>query len=78
MKIAIPIPDDVFANAERHARRTLRSRDQLYAEALAEYLTRHAPEEATESMSQVVDDLGGSTDEFAATSARRILGRTEW
>lgn len=78
MKTAISLPDDVFAAAERHARRTRKSRSQLYADAVSEYLLRHAPEEVTDAMNQAVAKLGEPTDEFIATSARRTLERTEW
>ncbi|MGH9460945.1 MAG: hypothetical protein ACRD1X_06980 [Vicinamibacteria bacterium] len=78
MKTAISIPDDVFRAAERHARRARKSRSQLYAEALSEYLARHAPDEVTEAMNKVVDELTEPIDPFVATAARRILERSEW
>ena len=78
MKTAISIPDDVFRAGERHARRAGKSRSQLYAEALSEYLARHAPDEVTEAMNQVVDQLNEPTGPFVAAAARRILERTEW
>lgn len=78
MKTAVSVPDDVFQAAERHAQRARKSRSQLYSEALTEYLTRHAPDEITEAMNKVVDELPGQTDPFVAASARRVLERTEW
>jgi metal-responsive CopG/Arc/MetJ family transcriptional regulator len=73
------LPDDLFRSAERHARRQRKSRSQLYAEALAEYLARHAPDEVTEAMNQVVERLGApGTEPFLADAARRVLERTEW
>src|SRR4051812_18924866 len=50
MKTAVSLPDRVYREAEGYARRTRKSRSQLYAEALAEYLARHAPDEVTEAM----------------------------
>lgn len=41
-------PDDLFRAADRQAKRSQKSRRQPYAEALAEYLAHHAPEEVTE------------------------------
>ena len=38
MKIAISVPDPVFDAAERLARELKKSRSQLYAEAVAEYV----------------------------------------
>lgn len=78
MKTAISIPDDVFRAAERHARRARKSRSQLYAEALSEYLARHAPDEVTEAMNKVVAELNEPIDPFVAAAARRILERSEW
>ena len=78
MKTAISLPDDVFRAAERHARRARKSRSQLYAEALSEYLARHAPDEVTEAMNHVIDQLTGPTDPFVTAAARRILERSEW
>ena len=78
MKTAVSVPDDVFHAAERHARRERKSRSQLYADALSEYLARHAPDEVTEAMNQVVNELPRPTDPFAAAASRRVLEQTEW
>ena len=78
MKTAVSLPDDVFRAAERHARRARKSRSQLYAEALSEYLARHAPDEVTEAMNKVVAEMNEPIDPFVATAARRILERSEW
>jgi metal-responsive CopG/Arc/MetJ family transcriptional regulator len=78
MKTAVSLPDEVFRAAERHARRARKSRSQLYAEALSEYLARHAPDEVTEAMNQVMDRLQEPTDPFVTAAARRILERNEW
>jgi metal-responsive CopG/Arc/MetJ family transcriptional regulator len=78
MKTAISVPERVFRAAERHARRAGKSRSQLYAEALTEYLTRHAPDEVTDAMNRVVDKVPAAPDAFVATAVRRVLERTEW
>ena len=78
MKTSVSIPDDVFRAAERHARRTRRSRSQLYAAALAEYLARHSPDALTEAMNQAVARLPELDDPFVREAARRILERSEW
>ncbi|MEP7344651.1 MAG: hypothetical protein ABI877_05275 [Gemmatimonadaceae bacterium] len=78
MKTAISLPDRIFRAAERHARRTQKSRSQLYAEAIAEYLARHAPEEVTEAMNRVVDQLRDGSDPFVAAAGRRVLKETQW
>jgi len=78
MKTAVSIPDDVFEDAERLARRAKKSRSQLFSDALREYVARHAPEEVTEAMDRVVAEVGDTVDEFAGAAARRVLDRTEW
>lgn len=78
MKTAVSLPDDVFEEAERQARRTKKSRSQLYAEAISEYLARHAPDDVTEAMNRVVDRLQEPTDPFVSSAARRVLERSAW
>lgn len=77
MKIAISVPDAVFREAERLARRLKKSRSQLYAEALRQYLARHSPDEVTAALDAVCQDVG-PPDPFAAAAARRVLERSEW
>ena len=84
MKTAISVPDRFFKQAERHARRTGKSRSQLYTDALAEYLARHTPDAVTERMDEVCAKLGGEGGggaedaRFTRTAARRILGKETW
>lgn len=78
MKTAISIPDKVYEGAERLARRLRKSRSQLYAEAVAEYLSRHDPEAITEAMNQVCDAVGSEPDPAVSAAARRVLERVQW
>ena len=78
MKIAVSVPDDVFEEAERLARRMKRSRSEVYSLALAEYVARHAPDRVTEAMNRVVAEIGEPADPFVRAASRRVLKRTEW
>ena len=78
MKTAISIPDDVFEGAERFARRTKKSRSQLFSDAVREYLARHAPDEVTDAMDRVCAELETTRDEFVSAAGRRILKASEW
>jgi metal-responsive CopG/Arc/MetJ family transcriptional regulator len=78
MKTAISVPDKVFAKAERLARRMKKSRSELFSNALAEYIDRHAPDHLTETMDQVCAEIGVEADPFVAVASKRILERTEW
>jgi metal-responsive CopG/Arc/MetJ family transcriptional regulator len=79
MKTAVSIPDDVFAGAESLARRTKRSRSDIYAAAVREYVARHSCEAVTEAMNSVVDQLGDpGGDAFVSRAALTTLERSEW
>lgn len=79
MKTAVSLPERVYREAEGYARRTRKSRSQLYAEALAEYLARHAPDAVTEAMNAVVDELdNAAADAFVQQAGRRMLRSVEW
>jgi metal-responsive CopG/Arc/MetJ family transcriptional regulator len=78
MKTAVSIPDDVFEEAEALARRAKRSRSEVYARALGEYIARHAPDRVTEAMDSALDQIAEPRDGFASRAARRTLERTEW
>jgi metal-responsive CopG/Arc/MetJ family transcriptional regulator len=78
MKTAISIPDDVFEVAEQLARRTKKSRSQLFSDAVREYVARHAADEITEAMDRVCAELEPEPDKFAAAAAKRTLERVVW
>lgn len=78
MKTAVSIPKNLFEEAENLARSTHRSRSRLFADALREYLARHAPDKVTEAMNQALLEIGAGKDEFIASVARHRLERTEW
>jgi predicted transcriptional regulator len=78
MKTAISIPDAVFTRAERLKRRLGKSRSQLYAEAIAEYVRRHDTAEVTESWNRVCDEPEAGVDPDLHAAALRVLEDTEW
>ena len=78
MKTAVSIPDDIFERAERLASQGGRSRSEVYAAALGEYLARHAQDEVTEAMNRVCGEVDGNDDAFFAAASRRVLANTEW
>ena len=78
MKTAVSIPDDVFEKVERFARRSRRTRSEVFSAALREYIARHAPDEVTEAINRVIEESGDPRDELSAAAARRILENTEW
>ncbi len=79
MKTAVSIPEDVFAGAERLAQRTKRSRSDIYAAAVREYVARHSGDAVTEGMNSVLDDIGASgANPLVSLTARNTLERVEW
>ena len=78
MKTAISLPDELFDEADELARRMNKSRSQMYAEALAEYVNRHSTAAVTEKMNELCDELGPESDGFASEVARRTLEKVEW
>jgi metal-responsive CopG/Arc/MetJ family transcriptional regulator len=78
MKPAVSIPVDVFEKVERFARRTKRSRSDVFSTALREYIARYDPDEVTDDINRAVDVIGDQTDDFVAAAARRVLEKTEW
>ena len=78
MKIAISVPDDVFAAAERLAKRLKKSRSQLYSNAVREFVARHSDDRVTEILDDVVGSTGEARDDFAPKASRRTLKRVDW
>lgn len=82
MKIAVSIPDRVFADAEALAKRLGKSRSQLYADAVREYLRNHEADSVTDRINEAVagfspegleSDLG-----FVRVAGQAVLRRNEW
>ena len=78
MKTAVSIPDDIFERAERLALRERRTRSDVHAAALDEYVARHAPDEVTDTMNRVCDEVGDDDDAFLHAAGRRVLDRVDW
>ncbi|MCP4655321.1 MAG: hypothetical protein GY856_07875 [bacterium] len=78
MRTAVSIPDQVFEEAEGLAERLHTTRSQLYAEAVAEYITRHDPEGITERLNRVYDSIPEQEDRFVTETARSVLEHVQW
>jgi metal-responsive CopG/Arc/MetJ family transcriptional regulator len=78
MKVAVSIPDDVFAEAESLAKNLKASRSEIYSRALGEYLGRHAPDRVTDQMNNVIASVGEEADPFSQRAGRRVMRRVEW
>jgi len=80
MKTAVSVPNDLFEQAERLARRAGRSRSDVYSAALREYLARHSTDALTATIDAVIDDLGeeAAIDPFVRSAGQRVLEQSGW
>jgi metal-responsive CopG/Arc/MetJ family transcriptional regulator len=81
MKTAISLPDELFNEVEQLVRRTKRPRSEVYAEALREYMARHAPEdETTRQMNEALEAAGDFDEDlrFLEAAAAEVIRKTEW
>lgn len=78
MKTAISVPEKVFRDAERYARKTGKTRSQLYSEAVEQYLLRHDEDAVTASINQVCEKVGQQDDGFVRAAAAHMLRRESW
>jgi len=72
MKLALSIPDDLFASGERLSKRLGVSRSRLYATALAEFVAKHQRRKVTDRLNAVY----GSEDSRLPGSLRRLQSRS--
>lgn len=77
MKTAISIPDETFEAAERLAKRQGRSRSELYATAVREYLKRHGGDDLTARINAALEGLDTRPDPFFQALSARALGPAE-
>jgi len=78
MRIAVSLPDDLFKSADRFARKQKKTRSQLYAEALAEYLLRHDADEITAALDRVCDATRSENDPAFFAASLRMLEKIDW
>ena len=78
MKTAVSLPDDLFEDAERLARRLKKPRSRVYSDALKEYVARHDPDLVTQKLDEVVRAIRPRHNKFVTVTARRILERVDW
>jgi len=62
MKTAISLPDELFKEAEKYAKKQKLSRSELYAEALRDYLKRQNGAWITEAINKVLDETMNDID----------------
>jgi len=78
MKVAISLPDPVFRAAETLARRLRKSRSQLYAEAIAEYVGARDAKALTARLDTVYLKETSSVDPALKYAQLERLSREAW
>ena len=78
MKTSISIPDRLFQEAERLAKRLRISRSQLYARALEYYLPCQRPKRIKEALDAVYGTESPEIDPVMARLQATALGREKW
>jgi len=78
MKVAVSIPEDLFATAESLGKRMGVSRSRLYATALAEFLAKHQGRKTTERLNRVYAGAESRLDAPFRRLQARSLGGDEW
>jgi hypothetical protein len=82
MKVAVSIPDPIFAEAEALAKLSRLTRSGLYSRALSAYVASHSPDRITELANAAADAMPADErehDRLAERAAyRTILKQTEW
>lgn len=78
MKVAISVPDGLFAEAEEAARRLGLSRSQLYARALAALLEQQRARDITAALDRVYSRADEGLDPALERAQRQALPREDW
>jgi len=78
MKTAISIPDEIFEDAERLAKRLKSSRSELYSRALRRVCRSPRTDQVTEAMDEALATVTNQSIRSRRMLQRRTLRRTEW
>ena len=78
MKVALSIPDELFASAETLSKRLGVSRSRLYATALADFVAKHRGRKITERLDAVYASQESRLDPAVRRLQRRTLARHSW
>jgi metal-responsive CopG/Arc/MetJ family transcriptional regulator len=78
MKTAISIPNEIFEEAEKTARRLGVSRSELYANAVLEFIRHHRSDDVTEKLNEIYDREPSKLDSILHTLQYTSLDREEW
>jgi metal-responsive CopG/Arc/MetJ family transcriptional regulator len=78
MKIALSIPDELFASAETLGKRLGVSRSRLYATAVADLVAKHQSRKVTARLDAVYASEDSGLDRTTRRLQARSLPRDSW
>jgi predicted transcriptional regulator len=78
MKIAISVPDPVFKAGEHLARQLKLSRSQLYADALAAYLSSRGASAVTGKLNEVYRTVSAALEAPLAAAQLNVVEHETW
>jgi len=78
MKTAISIPDPLFQAAEIFAKRLKKSRSELYAEAVSEYINTHKNQDVIKTLNEIYAHESSTVDKELYRMQSRSVVKGEW
>jgi metal-responsive CopG/Arc/MetJ family transcriptional regulator len=78
MKTAVSIPDEIFASADRLAKRLQMSRSELYARAVELYVTECRHTGVKEKLDEVYMSESESVDQAVLNAQAASISMEEW
>jgi len=78
MKTAVSIPDKIFRSADSLAKRLGMSRSQLYATALADFLSRRQNQQVKERLDAIYGEEESALDPGIRELQNKSLPPEEW
>jgi metal-responsive CopG/Arc/MetJ family transcriptional regulator len=80
MKTAISIPDEIFKEAERAAKKLGVSRSELYSKAVLNFVERYRRENLTEKLNEIYsgDELNSELDPLLVNLQTESITREKW
>jgi metal-responsive CopG/Arc/MetJ family transcriptional regulator len=78
MEVAVSIPDDVFRSADSRAKRLGISRSELYATAIAEFLSRRRSKQVTARLDSIYEEVDSTLDPESVGIQSRSLPHEKW
>lgn len=78
MKTAVSIPDKVFDSAEKLASRLGKTRSQLYAQALSNYVAKHQTSNVIKKLNEVYESEDSMLDSELSTMQSLTVLKEKW